>query len=145
MGLLIKNLPQNIPGVQKTRTTLQTIELAMKAYHSSQGMYPFETYNGNINLSDSSDPNIIIEVNNLQKYESIPTDENGHPIDYWGNPIYLILSKNYSIDSISQQYKISSSNLYYNEQSMQLISGGPDGTKLSLGETTDNVYNFDRN
>lgn len=144
MALFLPSLPETIPWVPETQAQLATIELAMEQYKTQKGDYPFKGLSGNINLTHSQVPEIREGVLDLLRIEGFETNKEGMPVDHWGHPIYLILSKDYATEGLAKKRENLAEDIYYRPRSFQLISGGPDGSDDGLGHEKDNIYNFKR-
>ena len=145
MAILVPNFPMGPIGRSATKSDIIKIEMALIEYKSRNGEYPFHDRNDAINLSDSTDSEVKKIIIELLKIESFDTNENGVPIDYWENPIYYINKKDYNSSSMTASVPSLSEKVYYNPKTFQLVSGGPDGTKTSLGNAEDNVANYPKN
>jgi type II secretory pathway pseudopilin PulG len=131
------------PGFRvATKATILNIERALDSYKVSNGHYPLESIAGAINLSDASNSEVKSAIVELLKLESFSVNDQGVPEDDWENPIYLIYAKNYGVSPLAASIPSLSEQVFYNPNSFQIVSGGSDGTKTSLGAAEDNVANY---
>lgn len=142
MGIFLPGIPTEPIHIAETRGDIANIELALNAYRSNHGTYPFEDRTQAVNLSDASDSEVKKVIVELLKLHTFSINEQGVPMDAWENPIYFIHHKNYRDSPLTGSFPNLSERVYYNPRSFQLVSGGPDGTETSLGSVEDNVANY---
>ncbi len=126
----------------ETKTTILTIDSALTKYYEINHEYLWEGVGSEVNLSDHNDPVVTEGLIKLLKLTTFPTNDKGVVEDGWGNPIYYIHHNNYEKSSVTASIPTIGETVYYNTQEYQLVSGGLDGSKTSLGEAVDNVANY---
>ena len=148
----------------RTKETIMKLDIAIRGFRKKEGRFPFDHswVGGTMIANDDADTTISANLAKLEEYEEVLIKDSNDDwavldsfeVDGHGKPLWIILSYDYtnsdnsspsmnfdpSIDEKPQAKKVSLVDQYYQPDSFQIISAGPDG---DYDTETDNVYNFD--
>ena len=124
-----------------TKSTLTTLTSAIEKYKEKNGDYPAEWLSPRWTDLAYSGNNLGTHIVQLLNYESFPVATSGCVIDNWDKGIRFIPAIHYGFSSSNVAVNPSLlPGVYYNPNTFQLISAGPDG----IFGNGDDIYNFEK-